>query len=136
VKFLAHHKITSVVLSFLVLFSTLSFSIEKHFCGDNLVDTAVFTKAKSCCASKIKANTATTKDSCCKNEIDYLSGQDELQLTAHTYIPLVVNVILPVVDVHSMHVFAVQTSEKLTKPPYKPPQLVKDIHIHYETFLI
>ena len=37
-----------MTLALLVLFSTVSFTIEKHFCGDILVDVAVFTEVEKC----------------------------------------------------------------------------------------
>ena len=42
------HKIFSVTLALLVLMSTLSFTVEKHFCGDVLVDVSVFTETQKC----------------------------------------------------------------------------------------
>ncbi len=41
-------KITSFLLAILVLFSTVSLTVEKHFCGNFLVDTALFSVADSC----------------------------------------------------------------------------------------
>ena len=35
-------------MAFVVLFSTMSFTIDKHYCGDTLVDVAIFNKAKTC----------------------------------------------------------------------------------------
>lgn len=36
----------SVAMAFLVLFSTFSFTVDKHFCGSFLVDKAIFLKRK------------------------------------------------------------------------------------------
>lgn len=35
-------------MAFVVLFSTMSFTINMHYCGDTLVETAMFQKAKGC----------------------------------------------------------------------------------------
>ena len=39
------HKILATVMAFVVLFSTMSFTIDMHFCGDTLVATSMFQKA-------------------------------------------------------------------------------------------
>ena len=35
-------------MAIVVLFSTMSFTVDMHYCGDNLVETAIFHKAKGC----------------------------------------------------------------------------------------
>ena len=40
------HKIMALVMAFVVLFSTMSFTVNMHYCGDTLVETAIFHKAK------------------------------------------------------------------------------------------
>ena len=42
------HKTLAISMSFVVLFSTMSFTINMHYCGDTLVETALFQKAKGC----------------------------------------------------------------------------------------
>ena len=42
------HKIFSLSMALLVLMSTVSVTIEKHFCGDHLVDVAIFSDAEKC----------------------------------------------------------------------------------------
>ena len=39
------HKILATVMAFVVLFSTMSFTIDMHFCGDTLVAVSMFQKA-------------------------------------------------------------------------------------------
>jgi len=34
-------------MAFVVLFSTMSFTVNMHYCGDTLVETAIFHKAKA-----------------------------------------------------------------------------------------
>ncbi|WP_417620071.1 HYC_CC_PP family protein, partial [Oceanihabitans sediminis] len=42
------HKIVSLSMAIVVLFSTMSFTIDMHFCGDTLMDTAIFQQVKTC----------------------------------------------------------------------------------------
>ena len=65
------HKIASFLMAFVVLFSTMSFTIDMHYCGDTLVDTAIFQKAKACGMEMQKPSNegcAVTKKDCCNDE--------------------------------------------------------------------
>ncbi len=42
------HKLFSVLLSLVVLFSTFSFTVESHYCGEKLVDVAIFSESEGC----------------------------------------------------------------------------------------
>jgi hypothetical protein len=78
------HKIMSTLMAFVVLCSTMSFTIDMHFCGDTLVETAVFHKAKGCGMEMQKPSSndcEMTKKNCCKDEQLVIDGQDELQLS-------------------------------------------------------
>ena len=59
-----------------MLCSTVSFTIEKHFCGDKLIDVSVFSEADKCNmeASGMKAE-GITKKPCCKDEVNMVKGQ-------------------------------------------------------------
>lgn len=77
------HKIMSLSMAFVVLFSTMSFTINMHYCGDNLVETAVFQKAKGCGMEMQNPTTegcTITKKNCCEDQQLLVDGQDELQL--------------------------------------------------------
>ena len=81
------HKIMSFTMAFVVLFSTMSFTINMHYCGDTLVESAMFHKAKGCGMEMQKPSTegcAITKKNCCNDEQLVVDGQDELQLQMDT----------------------------------------------------
>ena len=125
-------------MAIVVLFSTMSFTIDMHYCGDSLVETAIFKKAKGCgmemenpstegCSVKVK--------DCCSDEQLKIDGQDELQLTfdklttdqqifiasfVYTYINLFEG-----------------TEEKDTSfKDYVPPPVIRQIYKLDETYLI
>tara|TARA_Y100000034_G_scaffold111271_2_gene144200 strand:+ start:48163 stop:48576 length:414 start_codon:yes stop_codon:yes gene_type:complete len=78
------HKISSFLMAIVVLFSTMSFTIDMHYCGDSLVETAIFHKAKGCGMEMENPSTEgceITKKNCCSDEQLKIDGQDELQLT-------------------------------------------------------
>ena len=41
-------KISTTLLSFIVLFSSMSFAIDEHYCGNNLMDVSYFGDADNC----------------------------------------------------------------------------------------
>ena len=78
------HKIMSTLMAFVVLFSTMSFTIDMHFCGDNLVETAVFHKAKGCemeMQKPSKNGCEITKNNCCNDQQVFVDCQNQLQLS-------------------------------------------------------
>ncbi|MCA0132986.1 HYC_CC_PP family protein [Winogradskyella alexanderae] len=129
------HKILSTLLAVFVLVSTLSFTVEKHFCGEHLVDTAIFSNAKKCGGMDAE-DISYVKKPCCKDTVDVIEGQDDLtekdfqSFEKDTYITLV------------SYVFSyTYLFETLAKPiiphkNYKPPKIIKDIHVLDETYLI
>ncbi len=132
------HKILSVSMAFVVLFSTLSFTVSMHYCGGTLVETAIFQKAKGCGMEMDKPSTegcAITKKNCCDDEQLAFEGQDELQLQldkitfeqqvfiasfVHTYINL----------------FEGLDNNVSSYKEYKPPLVVRQIFKIDETYLI
>ncbi|NDP27246.1 MAG: hypothetical protein GZ087_07455 [Flavobacterium sp.] len=133
-------------MALLVMVSTMSFSVDKHFCGSELVDFGIFSKAMTC-TSEIKIcgvemdhkmdheMVADEKDSCCTNQKMALNGQDELNISFHF------------LDFDQQLFFTTSTysfiykyeSSSLTEIPfryYTPPLLVADIQVLDQVFLI
>ena len=70
-------------MALVVLFSTMSFTVDMHYCGDTLVDVAIFHKAKSCGMEMQKPSSkdcSITKKSCCSDKQVVIQGQNELKL--------------------------------------------------------
>lgn len=137
-KFL--YKITSLILAVIVLFSSLSFTVDMHYCGDTLVDATIFSKAKTCGMEMEKAVTLNTecsiaKKDCCSEKQIIVKGQNELKTSFD-------NLTLP--QQHFLATFAyvyVNLFEGLKENinpfnDYSPPLVVKDIQKLDETYLI
>ena len=81
----AFHKITSFLMALVVLFSTMSFTIDSHYCGDTLVDTSVFYKAETCGMDMQKptpdSDCNITVKNCCSDEQMVVKGQNELKIS-------------------------------------------------------
>ena len=76
------HKIMSIAMAVVVLLSTMSLTFSMHYCGDTLVETAMFQKAEGCGMEIQKPSTedcAISKKNCCNDEQVVVEGQTELQ---------------------------------------------------------
>ncbi|MFD1063236.1 hypothetical protein ACFQ1Q_08245 [Winogradskyella litorisediminis] len=128
------HKIFSIALSALVLFSTFSFTVEKHYCGNRLVDVAVFSEAKGCGMEMPLKNSM--KKSCCKDTIDVIEGQDELQSLSFDDFELETQEFI-VSFLYSFSVFYESLPKQIVPhKDYSPPNLVYDIQLLDDVFLI
>ncbi|WP_240893468.1 MULTISPECIES: hypothetical protein [unclassified Mesoflavibacter] len=123
-------KIFSFLLALLVLFSTLSFTVKKHYCGSHLVDTAVFSKVKKCSGFEVAPKP------CCKDDVTVVKGQDQLKFdkfsdldfntqfvfTAYLYAYISQAVSLP--------------KQNIPHQYYSPPNLVVDLQVLHDVYII
>ncbi len=126
------HKGLSLILAFLVLFSTTSFTIEKHFCGDTLIDIAIFTEAKNCGENM----ELTSKKSCCKDETEVILGQDELNTPVFDDLQIENQVFLATFVVVYSNLFESLPKQIIPFKDYSPPIVVTDIQVLDQVFLI
>lgn len=131
------HRITTLGLAVMVLLSTTSFTINKHYCGKILIDVAINNTAKKCAMELYleKAQSTITKPSCCKDEHQVVIGQDELKknvelelnhpntITSQTYVRLP----------QPLFLFDYQV---LFSGNHDPPEIVSNFQQLYETYLI
>ena len=81
-------KIISILMAFVVIFTTLSFTVDMHFCGDTLVETAVFQKAKGCGMELQKPSKdvcVVKSNNCCNDKQLTIDGQQELQISVNAF---------------------------------------------------
>lgn len=131
------HKVFSVAMAFLVLLSTISFTMEKHFCGDTLIDVAIFTKAINCgmdmeAVSKISLE----KKSCCKDELEIVKGQDKLKKASFEDLHLDQQIFLTALVYSFTNLFEGLPQQVVPHKDYSPPNLVADIHVLDQVFII
>lgn len=121
-------------MALLVLFSTLSITVEKHFCGDTLIDVAVFSEVKSCC--KIKKSIEKPKKSCCKNEVEIIKGQDELNTVTFDDLDFDSQWLLVSYVYTYTTLFESLPKQIIPHKNYIPPNLDVDIQLLDNVFLI
>lgn len=126
------HKAFSIVMMLLVLFSTVSFTIEKHFCGDVLIDVSYFFEGDTCA---MDVEETIKKRSCCKDEVDVVKGQDELQLGAFKDFDLQPEFVTAFVYTY-INLFKGLPKQVIPHKDYSPPNLVADIQVLDQVFII
>lgn len=133
------HKTASFCLALIVLLSTVSFTVDSHYCGGILVDSSLFGHVETCGMEVQQQSTSSkcdiSKKDCCNDEQVIVKGQDTLKISfdklekdqqlfvatfIHTYINL----------------FFESQADFNSYKDYSPPPLIRDIQVLDQTFLI
>ena len=130
-------KVFSLLMAFVVLFSTMSFTVNMHYCGDTLVETAILKEAEGCGMKAQNPSTescAFTKKSCCSDKQLIVNGLDELQISFDKS-SLEKQ---PLVAIHTFTFIDLNKEFKETQPvrPYVPPLVVRQLFKLHSTYLI
>ncbi len=126
-------------MALIVLFSSMSFTVDMHFCGDSLVDLSLI-EADNCAMASMPGmseNDRMLMDEmgCCTDLEITLEGQDELKISFDD-LSLEQQVFLSSYYQSYLQLFNTQSGVKASFDGYPPPIIIKDICILYETFLI
>lgn len=129
------HKIAAIFLTIVVLFSTMSFTMQKMYCKGNLVQTAIFSKIIPC-ETKNGDNCSLTSTSCCEFEKVVIDGQDELQFTSSNLEISYKQVFIPTEFEIYVNNFVIKTTKLDSSIKYHPPNLIADIQTFHQIFII
>lgn len=133
------HKILAVSMAFVVMFTTMSFTMDMHYCGASLVDLSFFSSADSCGMDKIKSTqdceTEITTSSCCTEQQlvkeanqDLKISFDKLTLEQQTFVATFLY--------SYINLFEDFDENIKSFIDYSPPFLERDIQLLYELYLI
>lgn len=132
-------KITAFLMAFTVLFSTMSFTISEHYCGDLLVDSAVFSKAESCGMEQEKPSRNKdcnfSKKNCCSDILKQFEGQNELKIDLSN-LNFEQQVFITSFVYSYINLFDGLEENIVPFKYYTPPPIVKDIQVLDSIFLI
>ncbi len=130
-------QIVSCFMAILLLVSTMSFTVDKHFCCDHLVSLAVFGEADSCGMEMTMAKTdndTSVNKACCSDETSLVQGQNTLDKTITLDLD---QYVFLMAFVHSyVNLFEGLPQHFIPFKEYSPPLLVCDIQVLHDTFLI
>ena len=125
-------------MAFVVMLSTMTFTLSTHYCGDILVDTAIFKAAKDC-GMKMESSSlnslAITQESCCLDKQLIVEGQDVIKIVLEA---VEINKKTFIASLPPKTTFKIegQKSPKFNLRKYIPPSIVKPIHQLDEVYLI
>ena len=140
----SRRKISVYGLAFLVLFSSLSFTLNVHLCMGQVEHMAFFKEAKTCpmtadnstCEKEKEGHhpNPDTKKACCEDQSLMIEGQDELAKTSTLSIP----------DLQFVPFLYVFASFLISQPQvplnfyqgYIPPLIGHDIPVLIQSFLL
>jgi hypothetical protein len=134
------NKIIAISLVFAVMFATSSFTVNMHFCCNELVDIAVFTKAKVCDKAMDTQDNSSKecsleKKGCCDNKSFVKEGSDNFQKNSFK------TENQNLVFLHKFFYTYVNLFEGLEQNiipfrDYDPPLIPKDFQVLHEVYLI
>ena len=119
-----------------VLLSTMSFTIDMHYCGNTLVDTAIFHKAKTCGMEMQKPSNkdcSLTKKNCCSDKQIAIDGQDQLKLSFDS---LTIEQQQFITSFIYINLFEGFDKETTSFQEYEPPLVVRQLYKFDETYII
>ncbi|WP_271393818.1 HYC_CC_PP family protein [Aequorivita sinensis] len=133
------HKIVSVFMAILVMFTTMSFTIDMHYCGETLVDYSLTQSAHSC-GMDMEVPTSDCEiqipeDSCCTDKQVLIEGQDELKHSFDTLSLEQQNFVASFFYSY-INLFEDLDANIIPFRDYNPPFLIRDIQKLHETYLI
>ena len=135
-------QIMAIVLAFVVVCTTMSFTINMHYCGETLVDYTVINKASSCgmyqmtsSLSNTDCEQQVTQKSCCQDKTFSAAGQNELKPSFSSF-SLEQQLFVTTFYYAYAALLAPQTTASTDFFAYTPPQLVRDIQTLDEVYLI
>lgn len=128
------HKGFSMLMAALVLFSTISFTVEKHYCGDTLIDVAVFSEVHKCGMEMMDASIE--KKHCCNDIVEIVEGQDELTLTSFEDLDFDQQQFVTSFIYSYSNLFESLPKPVIPHKDYSPPNIILDIQLLNDTFLI
>lgn len=136
-------KIASISMAFLVLFSTMSFTVDMHYCGDHLVDFSLTEKVDTCLMKAEMTKTSTScsmmdmkmEMDCCSDVEVVFEGQDDLKLS-FDQLSFDQQIFLVSFVYSYLNRFEGFDENIIPFKDYSPPPLIRDVQILDQTFLI
>ncbi|AXT19066.1 hypothetical protein D7030_14450 [Flavobacteriaceae bacterium AU392] len=129
------HKVFSISLALIVLCSTLSFTVEKHYCGSFLVDVALFNSVEKCGMDTVM-NSNENEKSCCNDEIEVIQGQDELKALTFDDLNFEQQLFITVYTYSYINSFKGLENRTISFLEYPPPLIVRQLFKLDEAYLI
>ena len=127
------------MMAFVVLFSTMSFTVSEHYCGHKLVDRGFFSKAEACGMELQKpaspSDCELKKSNCCDDEVKQFTGQNELN-TSFSSLNFEQQFFVASFTYTYLNLFEGLAVNIIPFKNYTAPLVDKEITVLYQVFLI
>ncbi|AFL82617.1 hypothetical protein Aeqsu_3186 [Aequorivita sublithincola DSM 14238] len=138
-KKLIHNSI-AVIMAGVVLFTTMSFAVDFHYCGDTLVDFSFVQQADSCGMEKTPIvanceNSSVSEKPCCKDQQLIKQGQDDLKIS-FDQLSFQQQIFVTSLTFSYISLFEGTESTAIPFVAYPPPFIERDVKVLHQTFLI
>lgn len=121
-------------MAFLVLASTISWTVDKHYCMGHLVDVAFFTDAESC-GMDMGDVSEEWKIDCCSDELIVIQGQDDLKI-AFEELSFDQQLFLSSFVMVYLDLYKGLPQQIVPHKDYSPPLITVDLQLLDQIFLI
>ncbi len=128
----------SILLAFLLLFSTVGVAKTTHWCMGHEMDSKIgFGKEHLDCGMEVPIKDSTSEDpsSCCENKIQHLQVDDDFQISQVEF-QLNPSFILPFFKAFICEADFLNNQEVDFQTEYSPPIPKRDFQLLYQSFLI
>lgn len=126
-------------MSVVVLFTTMSFTVNEHYCGDHLVDLSFFKPAESCGmemdTSAPADDCSIEKTDCCTDVSFVVEGQNELKNAKIDFQKKEIQYTTIFLDI-AIEQFEGAFKKTVPYQHFKPPLISRDIQKLYEVYRI
>lgn len=122
-------------MAVLLLLSTTSWKVEKHYCMGRLMNMALFVDVQDCGMGMDFELAQESKMPCCDDEVIFIDGQDDLKISFND-LDLGQQSFLVAFRQAYIALFQLRTELLVPEESYPPPILIKDIQLLDEVFLI
>lgn len=134
------HKILALIIALAVMFSSMSFTVEKHVCMGEVTDVSIFNEAISCgmdelvCGDDKNKEDLVKQTNCCDTIQEFIPGNQSEQQAIESLDLSKVSLVFAYVysfaielDTNFIDNYVIHSS---------PPLVSPDIQVLYQTFLI
>ncbi|BAO56089.1 HYC_CC_PP family protein [Nonlabens marinus] len=134
------HKSMAVLMAAVVLMTTMSFTVDIHYCGDSLVDFSFVQQVKTCGMetaqpAKTCENPKMSEKSCCTDQQIVKEGKDDLKISFDT-LSFEQHTFIAAFTYSYINLFEGTESEEVPFEDYPRPFVKRDVQVLHQTFLI
>ncbi|AUC79408.1 hypothetical protein CW736_08470 [Nonlabens sp. MB-3u-79] len=134
------HRSIAMCMAIVVLMTTMSFTIDMHYCGDTMVDYSFFHNASTCKMEKAIltascGNPEMEKQSCCSDEQLIITGQDDLK-DNFSKLSFEQQVFVTSFTYSYISLFEGTTSNEVAFVDDSPPFIKRNVQVLHQSFLI